>query len=197
MGRSGVFRIVFSIFASHRRGLSLFLRRIFMPMILGEIKRYLRDNNVVRVSRSLRDLAYKAIGARESLAKSLKREPTEEEVVAFLNSEYGLSCTRDTVREAIESVAAPVSMSDPLGGDEEELCVMDKISDNGAGEESWIEGIALREAMKQLGEREKRILRLRFFQGRTQMEIADEIGISQAQVSRLEKGALSRIRKQL
>lgn len=168
-----------------------------MPMIIGEIKRYLRDNNAVRVSRSMRDTAYKALSAREKLSSTLGREPNLDEITTYL-CQNGTETTKADVSEALEAIVDPVSLYDPVcgeGGDE--MCVMDRVTDGGEGEERWIEDIALREAMKRLGKREKNIIDMRFYRGRTQMEIAEEIGISQAQVSRLEKGALERIRKQM
>lgn len=168
-------------------------------MILGEIKRYLRDNNSIRVSRSIRDLAYRALGAREALSKTMSREPTIEEITKRLELD-GVNASCEEVVHAIEAIVAPVSLYDPVynaNGSSDSMYVMDQISDSENTEDAWIENISLREAMKKLSEREKNILNLRFFKGRTQMEIADEIGISQAQVSRLEKGALGRIKKQL
>ncbi|MDD6798846.1 MAG: sigma-70 family RNA polymerase sigma factor [Firmicutes bacterium] len=166
-------------------------------MIIGEIKRYLRDNNSVRVSRSVRDLAYKALSARDELAR-LGHEPSVDEITAKL-CDNGIECDQTSVTEAMEAIIAPVSLYEPVcsgnGGDE--MCVMDKLSDLGECEEAWIEDIALKEAIKKLSDREKNILAMRFYKGRTQMEIAEEIGISQAQVSRLEKSALERIKKQM
>jgi len=166
-------------------------------MIIGEVKRYLRDNNIVRVSRSVRDLAYRALSARETLVKKLNREPTTDDIAALLR-ENGIEATNSEISDALEAIIAPVSLYDPICGDGgDEMCVCDKLSDSGCGEEEWIESIALKEAISQLGEREKNILNLRFFKGRTQTEIAEEIGISQAQVSRLEKGAISRIKSKM
>ena len=163
-----------------------------VPMIIGEVRRYLRDNNTIRVSRSVRDLAYRALQAREKLSKDMAADPTLAQIAAELGEK------EENVSQAIEAIVEPVSLYEPIyndGGDS--IYVMDQISDAGASDEAWLENIALREAMKKLNEREKKIIQMRFFRGKTQMEIADEIGISQAQVSRLEKGALERIRKQM
>ena len=163
-----------------------------VPMIIGEVRRYLRDNNTIRVSRSVRDLAYRALQAREKLSKSMASEPTIAQIAAELGEK------EESITHAIEAIVEPVSLYEPVyndGGDS--IYIMDQISDAGASDEAWLENIALKEAMKRLNEREKKIIHLRFFNGKTQMEIADEIGISQAQVSRLEKGALERMRKQM
>ena len=163
-----------------------------VPMIVGEVRRYLRDNNTIRVSRSVRDLAYRALQARERLAKTMASEPTLAQIAAELGEK------EENIAQAIEAIVEPVSLYEPVyndGGDS--IYIMDQISDAGASDEAWLENIALKEAMKRLSDREKKIIHLRFFNGKTQMEIADEIGISQAQVSRLEKGALERIRKQM
>jgi RNA polymerase sporulation-specific sigma factor len=163
-----------------------------VPMILGEIRRYLRDNNSIRVSRSLRDIAYKAIYARETYLRENLREPNVTELAA----EIGVD--KETLVYAMDAIQSPVSLFEPVyteGGDT--LYVMDQIRDKKNKEDSWIENIALREAMERLDEREKHIIDLRFFEGRTQMEVAEEIGISQAQVSRLEKHALKNMRHYL
>ena len=163
-----------------------------VPMIIGEIRRYLRDNNSIRVSRSLRDTAYKAIYARESYTKKYLKEPTIEEIAG----EIGIP--KEDVVYALDAIQSPVSLYDPVyteGGDA--LYVMDQISDKKNREENWVESISLNEAMQRLDEREKQIIRLRFYEGRTQMEVASEIGISQAQVSRLEKNALKCMRSYL
>ena len=163
-----------------------------VPMILGEIRRYLRDNNSIRVSRSLRDTAYKAIYARENYMKKNLREPT----ICEIAQEIGIA--REDIVFAMDAIQSPVSLYDPVyteGGDT--LYVMDQISDKKNKEDNWVESIALEESMKCLDEREKHIVHLRFFEGRTQMEVADEIGISQAQVSRLEKNALKAMRQYL
>ena len=162
----------------------------FMPMIVGEIRRYLRDNNVIRVSRSLRDTAYRALSVKERL--SAVKEPTVEDIA----KEMGLR--KEEVVLALDAILDPVSLFEPVyhdGGDA--LYVMDQVSDRKNTDENWVETLALKEAMRRLSQREKRILNLRFFQGRTQMEVADEIGISQAQVSRLEKGALESMRRHM
>ena len=163
-----------------------------VPMIIGEIRRYLRDNSMIRVSRSQRDLAYRALRAKENLSLRLSRDPTDAEIAAELGAEAS------DVTEALTSITTPLSLYEPVfseGGDA--LYLMDQISDDKENDEAWIDNIAIGEAMKRLSERERSIISMRFFRGKTQMEIADEIGISQAQVSRIEKGALDRIRKQL
>ncbi len=163
-----------------------------VPMIIGEIRRYLRDNNSIRVSRSLRDIAYKAIYAKENLTKTNQKEPTLCEIA----SEIGVDAESITV--ALDAIQSPVSLYEPVftdGGDT--LYVMDQISDKKNREENWVEEISLNEAIKRLPEREKNIIDLRFFKGRTQMEVAEEVGISQAQVSRLEKNALKSMRNYL
>ena len=162
-----------------------------VPMIIGEIRRYLRDNNSIRVSRSLRDVAYKAMQAKERLTVKNGRKPLVEEIAKEL------ALPKEDVVMALEAIVDPVSLFEPVysdGGDA--IYVMDQIGDKN-DDNNWLEEIALREAISKLSSREKRILTLRFFQGKTQMEVAEEIGISQAQVSRLEKGALDRIKKQL
>lgn len=159
-----------------------------VPMIIGEIRRYLRDNNSIRVSRSLRDTAYKAMQAKERLMAQHNREPTIEEIAQELDM------PRENVVMALESIVEPVSLYETVysdGGDS--IYIMDQIGDRN-DDRNWIDEIALREAIRNLSDREKTILSLRFMQGRTQMEVAQEIGISQAQVSRLEKGALNRIK---
>ncbi len=161
-----------------------------VPMIIGEIRRYLRDNNPIRVSRSLRDIAYKSLSARDRLASTLGREPTIQELAKHME----LPC--EDVVLALEAIQDPISLFEPVyndGGDA--LYIMDQVKDEKTNDEDWLEGIAIREAMHRLSDREKHILKMRFFDGRTQMEVASEIGISQAQVSRLEKTALSHMRK--
>ncbi len=163
-----------------------------VPMIIGEVRRYLRDNNSIRVSRSVRDLAYRALQTREKLQAEMNSEPTVEQIAAALGE------PREAVAAAIDAIVEPMSLYDPVysdGGDS--IYVMDQISDTDNTDESWLEDIALREALKTLSKRERDIINMRFFRGKTQMEIASEIGISQAQVSRLEKGALEHIRKQM
>ena len=161
-----------------------------VPMIAGEIRRYLRDNSVIRVSRSLRDTAYRVLQTRDRLTRELGRDPSGEE----LSRELGLP--RAQISQALDAVSAPVSLYDPVysdGGDP--LTVMDQVRDTRNTEGSWMEHIALRTAFRNLGDREKRILCLRFYDGRTQTEVAACLGISQAQVSRLEKGAIAALRK--
>lgn len=163
-----------------------------VPMIIGEVRRYLRDNNTIRVSRSVRDLAYKALQTKERMSAERGCDATLEDVAR----EMGESL--ESVTSAIESIAAPVSLYDPVyndGGDS--IYVMDQVKDDSNTDEVWLEDIALKEAMKKLSEREKKIISMRFYGGRTQTEIAEEIGISQAQVSRLEKGAIEHIRRQM
>ncbi len=161
-----------------------------VPMIIGEIRRYLRDNNSIRVSRSLRDIAYKALQVRDQLINKNSKEPTITEIANEMN------LPREEVVFALDAIQDPISLFEPIyhdGGDA--IFVMDQVSDEKNQDETWLEGIALKEAMKKLNDREKLILTLRFFEGRTQMEVAEEIGISQAQVSRLEKTALNHMRK--
>ena len=156
-----------------------------VPMIIGEIRRYLRDNNSIRVSRSLRDIAYKAIYTRESYTKEHQREPT----IAEIAEETGID--KEMIVYAMDAIQNPVSLFEPVyteGGDT--LYVMDQISDKKNREEKWIENLSLREAMQRLSDRERNIIEMRFYEGKTQMEVAQEVGISQAQVSRLEKNAL-------
>lgn len=163
-----------------------------VPMIIGEIRRYLRDNNSIRVSRSLRDTAYKALQARDALTARLDRDPTIDEIAKELEMPV------EEVVFAMDAIAEPVSLSDPIyndGGDP--ITVMDQVKDARQDEKLWVESLNIREGLSKLPEREKRIIDLRFFHGRTQMEVASEIGISQAQVSRLEKGALQQLRKHI
>lgn len=168
-----------------------------VPMIIGEVKRYLRDYTSIRVSRSVKDLAYKALQIKEKLSKELQREPTFDEIAKRMNEE-GEERTKEEIANAMEAISEPISLYDPVfndGSSSESLCVMDQVRDDRNNDDMWLEDIALREAMKRLNEREKAIIDMRFYKGKTQMEIAEEIGISQAQVSRLEKGALDRIKK--
>lgn len=158
-------------------------------MIIGEIRRYLRDNNAIRVSRSIKDTAYKAMQAKEKLSVQKQSEPTVSEIAKELDLPV------EDVVIALESIVSPVSLYDPVysdGGDT--IYVLDQIGDNN-DDRNWLDEISLKESIKNLNEREKHILSLRFMQGKTQMEVSEEIGISQAQVSRLEKGALKRIRE--
>ncbi len=161
-----------------------------VPMIIGEIRRYLRDNNPIRVSRSLRDIAYKALQVRDSLVNRNSKEPTVAEIADELK------VPREEVVFALDAIQEPISLFEPIyhdGGDP--IFVVDQISDDKDLDHQWLEGISIREAMAKLSDREKLILNLRFFDGRTQMEVAEEIGISQAQVSRLEKSALKHMKR--
>jgi len=161
-----------------------------VPMIIGEIRRYLRDNNSIRVSRSLRDIAYKALQVRDSLVNRNAQEPSLNEIA------NELSIPREDLVFALDAIQEPISLFEPIyhdGGDP--IHVMDQIKDDKNQDSSWLENIAIKEALEKLNERESLILSLRFFEGKTQMEVAEEIGISQAQVSRLEKGALMHLRK--
>lgn len=161
-----------------------------VPMIIGEVRRYLRDNNAIRVSRSLRDLAYKALQTRETLSRQLQREPTVAEIAVEMGVE------REEVVLALESIQEPISLYEPVFHDDgDAIYVMDQVSDTKNTDTRWIENLALSEAMKKLTPRERKILNMRFFEGKTQMEVAEEISISQAQVSRLEKNALKYMRK--
>lgn len=162
-----------------------------VPMIIGEVRRFLRDNNSVRVSRSMRDTAYKAIQCKERLTAQHGKEPTVEEIAGQLKMK------REDVVVALEAIVEPVSLYEPVfsdGGDT--IYIMDQVGDGGS-DGDWLEEIAIKEAIKNLSDREKRILSLRFLSGKTQMEVAGEIGISQAQVSRLEKGALGKIKEEI
>ena len=163
-----------------------------VPMIIGEIRRYLRDNSVIRVSRSMRDTAYRVLQAREKLQREQQREPTVEQIA------HELGIRREEVVFAMDAVCDPVSLFEPIysdGGDT--MCVMDQVRDNKNTDEDWLEQIALKEAMSRLSERERQILALRYSDGKTQMEVSGEIGISQAQVSRLEKNAIKSIKKNM
>ncbi len=161
-----------------------------VPMIIGEIRRYLRDNNPIRVSRSIRDLAYKALQAKEKLTKELNKEPTIDQIA----KEVGVE--KEEVVFCFEAIQDPLSLQEPVFNDgAENLYIMDQVKDTKNTDERWADNITIEQAMKKLSEREKMIITKRFFDGRTQMEVADEIGISQAQVSRLEKNAIGRIKK--
>ena len=161
-----------------------------VPMIIGEIRRYLRDNNFIRVSRSLRDTAYKALQVKERLTSKNSKEPTVEEIAKELD------ITPEEVAEALEAIQEPVSLFEPVyHNDGDTLYVMDQMSDDKENDSLWLDNISLNEAMDKLADREKKILMLRFFEGKTQMEVSDEVGISQAQVSRLEKSALKHMKK--
>ncbi|MCL2286277.1 MAG: RNA polymerase sporulation sigma factor SigG [Firmicutes bacterium] len=161
-----------------------------VPMIIGEIRRYLRDNNTIRVSRSLRDIAYRALGVRETLTNKNGKEPDIDEIA----KEMGIP--KEEVSFALDAIQDPVSLYEPVYQDgSDAIFVMDQVSDEKNTDNRWLENLSLSEALKRLGDREKLILSLRFFEGKTQMEVADEIGISQAQVSRLEKNALKNMKK--
>lgn len=161
-----------------------------VPMIIGEIRRYLRDNNAIRVSRSLRDTAYKALQMKEQLTRKNAKEPSIQEIA----DELGIK--KEDIVFALDAIQDPISLFEPVYHDESDtLYIMDQVSDDKNQDDIWLENIALKEAMKRINEREKQILMLRFFAGKTQMEVANEIGISQAQVSRLEKTALSHMKK--
>lgn len=163
-----------------------------VPMIVGEIRRYLRDNSAIRVSRSTRDTAYHVLQSREKLQREQQKEPTVEQIAKEL------SIPREEVVFALDAVSDPVSLFDPIYSDSgDAVTVMDQVRDTKNTDDDWLERIALKEAMQQLSERERYILHLRFSDGKTQMEVSDEIGISQAQVSRLEKNAIKSIKKQI
>ena len=163
-----------------------------VPMIVGEIRRYLRDNSAIRVSRSMRDTAYRVLQMRDKLIGENQREPSVEQIAK------ALEIPREEVVFAMDAITDPVSLYEPVysdGGDA--LCVMDQVRDKKNTDENWVDHIALKEALRRLDDRERRILALRFYEGKTQMEVSAEVGISQAQVSRLEKGAIETIRKNL
>ncbi len=183
-------------------------------MIIGEIRRYLRDNNMIRVSRSLRDTAYKALAARDSLATRLSREATCAEITEEVNrrilaeaDEKRLQGGEETevhiytekeISDALDAVVAPISLYEPVFSDNgDSLYILDQVCDKNADDNQWCENIAIGEAMKKLSDRENAIINMRFYMGKTQMEVAGEVGISQAQVSRLEKGALDTIKKNI
>ena len=162
-----------------------------VPMIIGEVKRYLRDNNAIRISRSVRDLAYRSLQARDALTHAKGTEPSVEEIAALMGEDV------KAVAHALEAIVEPVSLYDSVYNDgEDSVFVIDQLV-GGETDEDWVEDISLKEAMRRLGERERHILTMRFYKGKTQMEIAEEIGISQAQVSRLEKGALEKVKRML
>ena len=163
-----------------------------VPMIVGEIRRYLRDNSTLRVSRAMRDTAYKVLQAKEAYIAQHQREPSLEEIARQLDIK------REDVVFALDAITAPVSLYEPVYSDSgDTLCVMDQVKDTKNTDEHWLEHLALKDALSRLTERERHILDLRFYQGRTQMEVSGEIGISQAQVSRLEKNALEQIRRNM
>lgn len=162
-----------------------------VPMIIGEIRRFLRDNSTIRVSRSLRDTAYKVLQAKEAFQNEHQREPTLDELAKLLD------LRREDIVTAMDAVMDPISLFEPIYSDSgDAVCVMDQVRDGKNTDEAWLDHIALSDAISKLGQREQEILELRFFQGKTQMEVSAEIGISQAQVSRLEKHALKQIRKE-
>ena len=161
-----------------------------VPMIVGEIRRYLRDNSAIRVSRSMRDTAYRVLQAREQLMSQNQREPTVEQIAAQLG------IPREEVVMAMDAIVDPVSLYEPVYSDAgDNVCVMDQVRDSNNSDEHWLEQISLKDAIARLDKRQRNILALRFCQGKTQMEVASEIGISQAQVSRLEKGAIRKIKE--
>ncbi len=163
-----------------------------VPLILGEVRRFLRDSSAVRVSRSTRDLAYRVLQVKEQYLKDHQQEPTLEEIAKLLEVK------REDVVFALDAISDPVSLYEPLYSDgTDTVCVMDQVKDEKNTDEQWLEHLALSDAMEQLSERERHILQLRFYQGKTQMEVSAEVGISQAQVSRLEKSALAQIRKNI
>lgn len=162
-----------------------------VPMIIGELRRFLRDNNSVRVSRSMRDIAYKAMQVKEQMTAQNNREPTVEEIAKVLE------VPKENIVLALEAIVEPVSLYEPVFSDgNDTIYVMDQVGDNN-DEKNWLEELAFKDAMANLSQREKNVLALRFFKGKTQMEVAQEIGISQAQVSRIEKGALSKIKSEI
>lgn len=172
--------------------LDVFPSTYLVPMIVGEIRRYLRDNSAIRVSRSMRDTAYRVLQVRDRLISENQREPTVEQIAKELD------IPREEVVFAMDAIVDPVSLYEPVysdGGDA--ICVMDQVSDTRNTDEIWTDRIALKDAMERLDERERRILSLRFYEGKTQMEVSAEVGISQAQVSRLEKGAINTIKKNI
>ena len=163
-----------------------------VPMIIGEIRRYLRDNNSIRISRSVRDLAYRALQVRDELAREKEKEPDTAEIATRLGE------SKEAVAQALEAIVEPISLFEPVYSENgDSIYIIDQLSDNSVSDERWLENIALRDAMSKLSERERGIIEMRFYQNKTQMEIAESIGISQAQVSRLEKGALGKMREYL
>ncbi len=161
-----------------------------VPMIIGEVRRYLRDNNPIRVSRSVRDLAYRGLAAKEELIKELNREPTVEEIAKKVGVE-----TEEMIY-GLEAIQDPISLQEPVSNDgTENIYILDQVKDSKNSDEKWAEQITIQEALKKLNKREKLVINSRFFEGRTQMEIAEELGISQAQVSRIEKEAMVRIKR--
>ena len=188
VGCIGLIKAIDNFDMSHNVKFSTYAVR----MIIVELRRYLSVNNGIRVSRSVRDLAYKALNVREELSTKLSREPKIEEIAS------ALGVPREEVTLALDAIADPVSLYEPVYSENgDSVYVMDKVCDTGNTDENWLERIAISQAIEKLTPREKRIITMRFFEGRTQMEVAEEISISQAQVSRLEKGALERIKKDL
>ncbi len=188
VGCIGLIKAIDNFDSSHNVQFSTYA----VPMIVGELRRFLRDNTPIRVSRSVRDLAYKALSAREKLSASLQREPKVEEIA----KELGV--TKEAVGFALEAIVDPISLYEPVFNESgDSVYVMDQVSDDKNTDESWLQTIAISQAIDKLTPREKRIINLRFFDGKTQMEVASEIHISQAQVSRLEKGALLKIKKEI
>ena len=168
-----------------------FLVLYAIPMIMGELRRHLRDSSSLRISRSMRDTAYHAMKAKEELTVKLNREPTVEEIAAAIDTD------KESVVLALEAIVEPVSLYEPVFSDgADTVYVMDQVGDK-SDDHDWLEEIAFKEALKKLTDREKKILALRYFKGKTQMEVAEEIGISQAQVSRIEKGAIDSIKREL
>lgn len=172
--------------------MDVFPSTYLVPMIVGEIRRYLRDNSAIRVSRSTRDTAYKILQAKEAYLLQHQREPSVDEIAAMLEMK------REDIVLALDAIVDPVSLYEPVYSDSgDNLCVMDQVRDNKNTDDNWLEQIALKEAMSHLSDRERRILNLRFFEGKTQMEVSAQIGISQAQISRLEKNAIQKIKQEL
>ncbi len=185
------FHFLLSKFIEHHHA-ELLPLSIRVPMIIGEIRRYLRDNSAIRVSRSMRDTAYHVLQAREQLMSRDQREPTVEQIAAHLG------IPREEVVMAMDAIVDPVSLYEPVYSDAgDNVCVMDQVKDNANSDEHWLEQISLKDAIARLDERQRNILALRFCQGKTQMEVSAEIGISQAQVSRLEKGAIACIKREM
>ena len=185
------FHFLLSKFIEHHHA-ELLPLSIRVPMIIGEIRRYLRDNSAIRVSRSMRDTAYHVLQAREQLMSQNQREPTVEQIAAHLG------IPREEVVMAMDAIVDPVSLYEPVYSDAgDNVCVMDQVKDNANSDEHWLEQISLKDAIARLDERQRNILALRFCQGKTQMEVSAEIGISQAQVSRLEKGAIACIKREM
>ena len=163
-----------------------------VPMIIGEVRRFLRDDKSIRVSRSMRDIAYRVMQAREHLMADSQREPTVEQIAKYLD------IPREDVVMAMDAIVDPVSLYDPIYSDADDtVCVMDQVKDSRNSDEHWLEHISLKDAIARLDDRQRNILALRFCQGKTQMEVSAEIGISQAQVSRLEKGAIACIKREM